>query len=140
LVYAAAGSVAAVSGTVIAGLHPQSSSMALTLTAALALATGVVFLVAGLVKLGWIVNFMSKAVIAGFITGMAIQIIVGRRPADAGPRRRTGRDRRGPHLRQRAPASGPPEPGTAKVHIGHLEIGIGVKADGARGAVDTDCG
>jgi sulfate permease, SulP family len=77
LVYAAAGSVAAVSGTVIAGLHAQSPSMALTLTAALALATGVVFLVAGLVKLGWIVNFMSKAVITGFITGMAIQIIVG---------------------------------------------------------------
>jgi sulfate permease, SulP family len=29
------------------------------------------------VKLGWIVNFMSKAVMAGFITGMALQIIVG---------------------------------------------------------------
>jgi sulfate permease, SulP family len=48
-----------------------------TLAAALALATGVVFLVGGLVKLGWIVNFMSKAVMAAFITGMAIQIIVG---------------------------------------------------------------
>jgi len=34
-------------------------------------------LVGGLVKLGWIVNFMSKAVMAGFIIGMAIQIIVG---------------------------------------------------------------
>jgi MFS superfamily sulfate permease-like transporter len=27
--------------------------------------------------LGWIVNFISKAVMAGFITGMAIQIIAG---------------------------------------------------------------
>jgi MFS superfamily sulfate permease-like transporter len=51
--------------------------MTVTLAAALALATGLVFLVGGLVKLGWIVNFMSKAVMAGFITGMAIQIIVG---------------------------------------------------------------
>ena len=77
LVFAAAGSVAAVSAGVITGLHPHSQSMTVTLTAALALATGVVFLVGGLVKLGWIVNFMSKAVMAGFITGMAIQIIVG---------------------------------------------------------------
>jgi len=77
LVFAAAGSVAAVSAGVITGLHPHSQSMTVTLAAALALATGVVFLVGGLVKLGWIVNFMSKAVMAGFITGMAIQIIVG---------------------------------------------------------------
>ena len=77
LVFAAAGSVAAVSANVVTGLHAHSQSMTLTLTAALALATGAVFLVGGLVKLGWIVNFMSKAVMAGFITGMAIKIIVG---------------------------------------------------------------
>jgi SulP family sulfate permease len=77
LVFAEAGSVAAVSAGVITGLHPHGQSMTVTLTAALAVATGVVFLVGGLVKLGWIVNFMSKAVLAGFITGMAIQIIVG---------------------------------------------------------------
>ena len=77
LVFAAAGSVAAVSANVITGLHPPNQSVALTYTAALALAAGVVFLVSGLVKLGWIVNFMSKAVMAGFITGMAIKIIVG---------------------------------------------------------------
>jgi MFS superfamily sulfate permease-like transporter len=77
LVFAAAGAVAAVSAGVITGLHPHSQSMTGTLAAALAVATGVVFLVGGLVKLGWIVNFMSKAVLAGFITGMAIQIIVG---------------------------------------------------------------
>jgi SulP family sulfate permease len=77
LVFAAAGSVAAVSANVVTGLHPHSQSMTVTLTAALALATGIVFLVGGLVKLGWIVNFISKSVMAGFITGMAIQIIVG---------------------------------------------------------------
>jgi high affinity sulfate transporter 1 len=47
------------------------------LTAALALATGAVFVIAGLARMGWITNFMSKAVMAGFITGMSIQIIVG---------------------------------------------------------------
>ncbi|HET6493803.1 MAG TPA: SulP family inorganic anion transporter [Thermoleophilia bacterium] len=77
LVFAAAGSVAAVSAGVVGGLSGGDAKTAITLTAALALATGVVFLVAGLVKMGWIVNFISRAVMAGFITGMAIQIIVG---------------------------------------------------------------
>jgi sulfate permease, SulP family len=77
LVFAAAGSVAAVSASVVSGLHPHDQAMAIELTGALAIAAGVVFLVGGLVRLGWIANFMSKAVMAGFITGMAINIIVG---------------------------------------------------------------
>jgi len=77
LVFAAAGSVAAVSAGVVAGLHPENQAMTGTLAAALALVTGVVLLVGGLVKLGWIVNFMSTTIMAGFIMGMAIQIIVG---------------------------------------------------------------
>ena len=77
LVFAAVGSTAAVSAGVISGLHPQSQATTVTLSVALALATGVVLLVGGLVKLGWIVNFMSRSVMAGFIMGMAIQIIVG---------------------------------------------------------------
>lgn len=77
LVMGAAGSVAAVSATVVSGLSPNDPNQAVAFTAALALATGVVFLVAGLARMGWITNFMSKAVMAGFITAMAIQIIVG---------------------------------------------------------------
>lgn len=77
MVYAAAGSVAAVSASVVAGLNATSPTQAVAFTAALAVAAGLVFIVAGLAKMGWISNFMSKAVMAGFITGMAIQIIVG---------------------------------------------------------------
>jgi sulfate permease, SulP family len=77
LCFATAGSVAAVSASVVGGLHPKDPAVAIELTAALAIAAGVVFLVGGLVRLGWIANFMSKAVMAGFITGMAINIIVG---------------------------------------------------------------
>jgi high affinity sulfate transporter 1 len=77
LVFSAAGSVAAVSATVVSGLSSGNSNQAVTFTAALALAAGVIFLVAGLARLGWISNFISKAVMAGFITAMAIQIIVG---------------------------------------------------------------
>ena len=77
LVFGAAGSVAAVSASVVGGLSGGDQNTAVALTAALALMTGVVFVVAGLAKLGWITNFMSKYVIAGFIFGMSIQIIVG---------------------------------------------------------------
>jgi len=77
LVFAAAGSVAAISATVVGNLSGGDQDTAVAMTAALALTTGVVFIVAGLIKLGWITNFMSKAIMAGFITGMSIQIIVG---------------------------------------------------------------
>jgi high affinity sulfate transporter 1 len=77
LVFAAAGSVAAVSASVVGNLSGGNQDTAVTLTAALALMTGAVFVVAGLAKLGWITNFMSKAIMAGFIVGMSIQIIVG---------------------------------------------------------------
>jgi sulfate permease, SulP family len=77
LIFGAAGSVAAVSAGVVGGLSHGNSHQAVEFTAALALTTGVVFLVGGLARMGWISNFMSKAVMAGFITGMAISIIVG---------------------------------------------------------------
>jgi len=77
LMFGAAGSVAAVSASVVSGLAHPNTSQAIEFTAALALTTGVVFLVAGLARMGWISNFMSKAVMAGFITAMAISIIVG---------------------------------------------------------------
>ncbi|MBE2223450.1 MAG: sulfate permease [Anaerolineae bacterium] len=77
LVFGAAGSVAAVSAGIVGGLAGGDQNTAMTLTAALAFATGVLFVVAGLIRLGFVTNFMSKAVMAGFITGMSIQIIVG---------------------------------------------------------------
>ena len=77
LVFAAAGSTAAVSASVVGNLSGGDQSTALALTAALALTTGALYIVAGLVRMGWITNFMSNAVMDGFITGMSIQIIVG---------------------------------------------------------------
>jgi len=77
LVFAAAGSVAAISASAVGALSGGDQNTAVTMTAALAIAAGVVFIIAGLAKMGWIANFMSKSVIAGFITGMSIQIIVG---------------------------------------------------------------
>src|SRR5271165_5832624 len=57
LVFGAAGSVAAMSSSVVSHLAAGNPTKAVTYTAALALATGAVFLVAGLAKAGWIANF-----------------------------------------------------------------------------------
>ncbi len=77
LVVSAAGAVAAISASVVGDISGGDQDTAVVLTAALAIATGAVLLGAGLAKLGWVTNFISKAVMAGFILGMAIQIIVG---------------------------------------------------------------
>ena len=77
MVFATVGAVSALSASLIAALGGSSDpQMAITLTIALAFTTGVVFLVAGLARLGWVANFISRAVLKGFIIGMAIHIII----------------------------------------------------------------
>ena len=48
-----------------------------TYAAAFVLVTGLVFLAAGLARLGFITQFLSKPVMAGFVTGLAIFVAVG---------------------------------------------------------------
>ncbi len=56
-----------------AGLDPGNPAN----VAALTLVVGVVMLVFGLLKFGAIMNFVSNAVMTGFTTGIAVQIIAG---------------------------------------------------------------
>ena len=49
-------------------------------TAALAIVTGVFALVAGLLRLGFLANFISEPVLKGFIIGLALTIIIGQVP------------------------------------------------------------
>ncbi len=44
---------------------------------ALVLVIGVVFLVAGVARLGWVTQFLSKPVMDGFVTGLAVFVAVG---------------------------------------------------------------
>jgi high affinity sulfate transporter 1 len=44
---------------------------------ALVLVIGAIFLVAGLARLGWVTQFLSKPVMDGFVTGLAIFVAVG---------------------------------------------------------------
>ena len=50
------------------------------LTTALALVTGVVALVAGLIRLGFLASMISEPVLKGFIIGLALTILVGQLP------------------------------------------------------------
>ncbi|MGQ4271944.1 SulP family inorganic anion transporter [Nocardiopsis changdeensis] len=53
---------------------------AVATTAALALVTGVIALVAGLLRLGFVASFISEPVLKGFVIGLALTIIVGQLP------------------------------------------------------------
>jgi SulP family sulfate permease len=50
------------------------------LTAALALTVGVILLLAGVARLGFISDFLSKSVITGFVFGLALVIAIGQLP------------------------------------------------------------
>jgi sulfate permease, SulP family len=71
--------VAAVSTAVITPLVGTSAigtGSAAPWAAALALATGAVYLALGIARMGWVSNFLSRAVLAGFIFGFGIGIVI----------------------------------------------------------------
>ena len=75
LVVGPASAVAALSASIVAemggGIDP------VTMTAALAMISGLLLVLAGALRLGWIVNFISKPVLHAFVAGLAISIIIG---------------------------------------------------------------
>jgi SulP family sulfate permease len=50
------------------------------LLAALALSSGIIMVAAGLLRLGFVADFLSRPVLVGFVTGIAIDVIVGQLP------------------------------------------------------------
>ena len=72
--------MAIMSASVVAGLAAGDPGRYLALTAALALVVGVILVAAGIARLGFIGDFLSKSVITGFIFGLAITIIIGQLP------------------------------------------------------------
>ncbi|MGD8485579.1 MAG: sulfate permease [Chloroflexota bacterium] len=70
--------VAVLSASIIAPLAASGDpELFVELTTALAILTGAFFVVAGLVKLGFLADFMSKPVLDGFIVGLALTIAAG---------------------------------------------------------------
>ena len=72
-------SLAAVAGGAVLATGVTGDDAA-QLVAAIAIATGLLFLLVAVFRLGWIAQFLSKAVITGFLAGAAIDVVVGELP------------------------------------------------------------
>jgi sulfate permease, SulP family len=72
-------SLAAVAGgaVLVTKLGGQEAAQ---LVAAITLVTGALFLLLALFRMGWIAQFLSKAVITGFLAGAAIDVTIGELP------------------------------------------------------------
>lgn len=72
--------MAVMSASVVAPAAGADTVTYLAMTAMLAIIVGLYLLVAGLLKLGFLSEFLAKPVITGFIVGLAITIAVGQLP------------------------------------------------------------
>ena len=79
LVVSPMSATAALSIGVVATVSSDPSTY-VVLTAGLALATGLVAIAAGLLRLGFLASFISEPVLKGFIIGLALTIIIGQVP------------------------------------------------------------
>ena len=72
-------SLAAVAGGAVI-VTALAGDQAAQLVAAITLLTGVLFLLLALLKLGWIAQFLSRAVVTGFLAGAAVDVVIGELP------------------------------------------------------------
>ena len=71
---------AALSAAAVADVAMPNSAGFVAHTAALAITTGLIALVAGLLRLGFLASFISEPVLKGFIIGLALTIVAGQLP------------------------------------------------------------
>jgi high affinity sulfate transporter 1 len=72
--------MAVMSAAVVVGMAAGDPARYAALTAALALIVGVILLLAGVARLGFISDFLSKSVVTGFVFGLALVIAIGQLP------------------------------------------------------------
>ena len=80
LIVGPASTVAIVSGSIVADITRGDPQDAVRVTAALAIATGLVLLLCGLLRIGWVAEFLSKPIVTGFVFGLTLTIVVGELP------------------------------------------------------------
>ena len=69
-------SLAAVAAGAVLATNVAAGSETNELVAAITIATGILFLALGVLRMGWISQFLSRAVVTGFLFGAAIQLVV----------------------------------------------------------------
>lgn len=76
----ASSTMSIMSAAVVAPIAAGDAAKFWSLTSQLALIVGVLLLLAGIIKLGFIADFLAKPVVTGFVFGLAIVIAVGQLP------------------------------------------------------------
>ena len=69
--------IAIISAATVGGLTSGSAADYLTLTSLLTLIVGILYLLFGLLRLGWAANFLAQPVMKGLTVGVALTVIVG---------------------------------------------------------------
>jgi len=77
LVVGPEGAVALLVASALGPLAAAGSAQYTALATALAAAVGAVFLIARLLRLGWVADYFSQSVLVGYITGVAVLMILG---------------------------------------------------------------
>jgi high affinity sulfate transporter 1 len=80
LVIVVSSAVAVMSASIVGGLVPAGSAEFIAMTAALAILAGIVATLAGLLRLGRIAQFFSESVLTGFVSGLALVIMIKQVP------------------------------------------------------------
>ncbi len=77
----ASSSVAIMSASVVAAIAAGNAANYVPLSAGLALMVGVILVVAGAARLGFLSQFLAASVVTGFVIGLAVTITIGQLPA-----------------------------------------------------------
>ncbi len=80
LVVGADSATAAITASALAGMAVSGSNEYLALASLLALMAGVLLIVARVIGLGFLADFLSRTVLVGFLTGVGIQVACGELP------------------------------------------------------------
>jgi len=81
------GADSATAAMLFAGLSPLATPFSphwLALTSAAALATAVLLVIAGLLRLGFVADFLSRTVLVGFLSGVGVSLMIRQLPAMLG--------------------------------------------------------
>src|SRR3954447_1852128 len=72
--------LAAVAASAVVAANISGKGQVETFVAGITLASGVLFLLLTVCKMGWIAQFLSRAVVTGFLFGAALDVVIGELP------------------------------------------------------------
>ncbi len=84
LVVGPVSTISVLSGSLVAVSAKGDVALAVAFTGALAVSGGLMLLVAGLLRWGWVAEFLSKPIITGFVFGLTLVIVLGSVPTMLG--------------------------------------------------------